>query len=216
MQPCDTVTHCAPVHVFHPTDDEVRLLGEQGYFLRTHFIGEEAARAAASEVRALAEVGVLQPAAISRGAGHRYESSLRGDLTAWLTGAQAGPGITALREGFAALGEALNAHAYLGLARHDLQLALYPGGGARYVRHRDTFAEGPGPNRRLTAITYLNEGWEPAHGGVLRLYPDAGPVDVAPGLDTLVVFLSDRLEHEVLPSFAPCLAVTAWYYGREL
>jgi len=41
------------------------------------------------------------------------------------------------------------------------------------------------------------------------------PLDVAPVLDRLVVFLSERLDHEVLPTFAPRLAVTAWFYGRD-
>jgi SM-20-related protein len=30
-----------------------------------------------------------------------------------------------------------------------------------------------------------------------------------------VVFLSERVEHEVLPTFAPRLAVTGWFYGRN-
>jgi SM-20-related protein len=40
-------------------------------------------------------------------------------------------------------------------------------------------------------------------------------VDVEPSLDRLVVFLSERIDHEVLPAFAPRLALTAWYYGRD-
>jgi SM-20-related protein len=212
------LTHSArAVDAFLPTDDEVRLLGEQGYFLRRTCRGEAAARQAAAQVDTLARAGLLVPAALSRGATRRHDASLRGDLTGWLTPAHTGPGLSALRAGFTALGEALNAQAYLGLGRHDVQLALYPGGGARYVRHRDAFASGAGSrgaNRRLTAITYLNAAWEPAHGGCLRLFTDAGEVDVPPRLDTLVVFLSERLEHEVLPAFAPRLAATAWYYGR--
>jgi SM-20-related protein len=200
-------------------------LGEAGYFVRPAFLGRAAALAAAGEVAALAREGRLSPAALGRGAGHRQDAGQRGDLTAWLEdarggagaeGGAGGPGLAALRAGFLALGEALNAHAYLGLGRHDVQLALYPGQGARYVRHRDAFAGARGPNRRLTAITYLNPGWEPAHGGLLRLFPEGGPpVDVPPRLDTLVVFLSERLEHEVLPAHAPRLAATAWYYGRS-
>jgi SM-20-related protein len=200
--------------VFVPTDEEVRQLGEQAYLLRPRFLGEQGARVAAAEARALVEAGALRPAALSRGASHRHAPELRGDATAWLTGEHGGPGLDALRAAFAQLGEALNAHAYLGLGRHDTQLAHYPGGGARYVRHRDAFA-GAGANRRLTAITYLNPGWEPAHGGCLRLYLGEGTLDVEPRLDTLVVFLAERVEHEVLPAFAPRLAATAWYYGRS-
>ncbi|HLE44005.1 MAG TPA: 2OG-Fe(II) oxygenase [Methylomirabilota bacterium] len=48
----------------------------------------------------------------------------------------------------------------------------------------------------------------------MRLHLPEGPLDVAPVLDRLVVFLSERLDHEVLPTLAPRRAVTAWFYGR--
>ncbi|MFP2906369.1 2OG-Fe(II) oxygenase [Pyxidicoccus sp. 3LFB2] len=138
---------------------------------------------------------------------------MRGDLIDWVV-PEPGTSLGALWDAFRELGEALSSGAYLGLGRFDLQLACYPGGGAHYARHRDAF---PGQsNRRATAIWYANAGWAPAHGGVLRLYPeDSAPVDVEPSLDRLVVFLSEQVEHEVLPAFAPRLALTAWYYGRD-
>src|SRR6185295_11601544 len=97
--------------------------------------------------------------------------------------------------------------------RFDLQVARYPGAGARYVRHRDAFG-GP-ESRRVSAILYLNPTWTPADGGLLRLHTGAGAVDLEPRLDRLVVFLSERLEHEVLPAHAERFAATAWYYGRS-
>ena len=100
-----------------------------------------------------------------------------------------------------------------GSAGFDLQLAHYPGGGERYVRHRDAF-QGQS-NRRVTAIYYANLDWRPEHGGLLRLHLEEGTQDVEPTLDRLVVFLSERVEHEVLPSHAPRLALTAWFYGRD-
>jgi SM-20-related protein len=60
---------------------------------------------------------------------------------------------------------------------------------------------------------------------VLRLHPggaddadastDVASVDVAPLLDRLLVFLSERVEHEVLPMRAPRWAVTAWFRPRD-
>jgi SM-20-related protein len=73
----------------------------------------------------------------------------------------------------------------------------------------------------VTAIYYANPGWRAEDGGALRLYvdgadgaaasTDVAPVDVAPLLDRLLVFLSERVEHEVLPTRAPRWAVTAWF-----
>lgn len=195
------------------TDVEVEALGTRGYFIRPAFLGEARARAARDEALARVESGGLRPAGIRRGADRTHDMAVRGDLIDWVLPAR-GSALGALWESFRELGEALSTGAYLGLGRFDLQLACYPGGGAHYARHRDAF---PGQsNRRATAIWYANAGWAPEHGGMLRLFPeDSAPVDVEPSLDRLVVFLSERLEHEVLPAFAPRLALTAWYYGRD-
>ena len=64
-----------------------------------------------------------------------------------------------------------------------------------------------------TAICYLNPSWSPQAGGVLRLFGAGVPLEVEPVSGRLVVFLSERVEHEVLATFAPRYAVTAWYYG---
>jgi SM-20-related protein len=195
------------------TDAEVEALGARGWFLRPSFLGEARALAARDEALARVAAGTLKPAGIRRGGDRALDAQVRGDYIDWVT-PEAGSALGALWEHFRALGEALSAGAYLGLGRFDLQLACYPGGGAHYARHRDAF---PGPaNRRATAIWYANRDWEPTHGGVLRLHPEGeAPVDVFPVLDTLVVFLSARLEHEVLPAHTPRLALTAWFYGRE-
>ena len=93
--------------------------------------------------------------------------------------------------------DVLNREAFVGLRSFDLQLARY-GPGAKYVRHRDAF---PGQgNRRVTAIVYLNEGWVPAHGGELKLFDPEMVIE--PVMDRLVVFLSEKIEHEVLESRA--------------
>jgi Rps23 Pro-64 3,4-dihydroxylase Tpa1-like proline 4-hydroxylase len=56
----------------------------------------------------------------------------------------------------------LNASVALGCSETHTQLALYDGGGARYVRHSDTY-EG-GPKRRLTLLYYINPNWVSGYG----------------------------------------------------
>ena len=125
--------------------------------------------------------------------------------------------LTELWAVFLALRDSLNRSAYLGLDRMEVQVARYPGGGAAYRRHRDAFPAPPGgrPNRRVTAIYYANPAWDPAGGGALRLHVGDGPVDVEPVLDRLLVFQSERVEHEVLPARVPRCAVTAWFRPRD-
>lgn len=192
------------------TPDELASLGERGCFVRDGCLGEWTARAVRGELQALGDR--LRPAGMSRGGVYR-DAAERGDEIAWLDDDADGPALAALRRGFDALGDALTRQAYLGLRRRELQVARYAGGGARYARHRDAFRDAAGPQRRVSAIVYLNPDWTDADGGWLRLHLAAGPLDVAPRLDRLVVFLSERVEHEVLPALAPRWAVTAWFYG---
>jgi SM-20-related protein len=192
---------------------DVRALDTPGVLVRDGWLGRRAAEAVRDEVETLVRAGALRPAGVSRGAHHRIDPETRGDAIAWLAPGTAGPAVAGLFAAFGALREALNREAYLGLARTEFQLARYPGGGAGYRRHRDAF---PGrSNRRVTALYYLNPAWRPEDGGQLRCHLDGGPLDMAPVADRLVCFLSERVEHEVLPAFAPRLAVTAWFYGRD-
>jgi SM-20-related protein len=195
------------------TDDEIAALGTKGFFVRDAFLGQERASSIHAEAQARVVAGSLKPAGIRRGADRTEDATVRGDFITWVQ-PEPGTALQALWDAFTELGQALSAGAYLGLGHFDLQLAHYPGGGARYVRHRDAF---PGQsNRRVTAIYYANPGWRPEHGGLLRLYPEDAPLDITPTLDRLVVFLSEQLEHEVLPAHAPRLALTAWFYGRDV
>ena len=78
-------------------------------------------------------------------------------------------------------------HAYLGLQEFEGHAAIYPPGGF-YKTHLDQFRGTS--ERSVTAILYLNPGWQPADGGQLRLYLDEACSeyrDIAPRAGTLVV-----------------------------
>ncbi|CAE8644906.1 unnamed protein product, partial [Polarella glacialis] len=56
--------------------------------------------------------------------------------------------------------------------RSEAMMTCYPAESrARYFRHTDNSS---GNGRLLTAILYLNEGWETGHGGELRLFQPGG------------------------------------------
>lgn len=193
---------------FSLRDEEIEALGADGLFVRDGFFGAPLAEAVRAEARRWVDEGRLRPAAVSRGAERQIETRIRADTTTWVA-PDAGEPWTAAWSRFDALRAELNQSAYLGLRRFDLQLAHYAPSGAFYARHRDAFRGDD--NRRLTAIVYLNPGWSAADGGQLRAFLGERPVEIAPELDRLVVFLSERIEHEVLPTRAPRLALTAWF-----
>jgi SM-20-related protein len=176
--------------------DELNALRERGWFVRDGFMGE-GAQAAAEYAAGLATS--MKPAGI--GTDGRRDTTVRGDLTAWLDDSPLHPHFTRLMQ-------ELNDGGWLGLRGYQVQLACYPGEGAHYARHVDA---PPGHLlRRVTGIVYLNPLWRPEHGGQLRLHLNP-VVDVEPKLDRLVVFLSEKVPHEVLPAHAPRYAATAWF-----
>lgn len=70
-----------------------------------------------------------------------------------------------------ALREELDACWGLKSIRASAMVARYPGAGAQYARHVDALPEhADGERRRLTAVYYLNQGWQPGDGGCLRCY----------------------------------------------
>eukprot|EP00911_Craspedida_sp_UC1_P001784 UC1_evm1s1361 len=63
--------------------------------------------------------------------------------------------------------------------RSSAMAAVYPGGGARYVRHVDNPGGAKSNGRVLTILLYLNPEWRPGHGGQLRLFPSAATAAAA-------------------------------------
>lgn len=185
------------------TDVEVESLGIRGFFQREDFPG--AAEVARVATKRAAE-GLFAPAGIS--SRHQREEAVRNDSLLWVDPDDVQ--LAGLFAAFEALRLELNAGAWLGLTRFELQLAHFEPGG-HYLRHLDAL-EGT-PNRRVTAIVYLNPAWTVADGGQLRLFLEP-PVEIEPRLGRLVTFLSEKVEHEVLESAAPRFAATAWFYGR--
>lgn len=201
------VVHRTP---FELSATEVEALGRGDVVVRDRVLGGETALAVTAEVESLTDE--LRPASMGR-SGQFFDATVRGDEIRWLDPAELGDATTALWRLLEEVRDAANAAAYLGLRRFDLQLARYLTPGARYARHADAFQVRT--RRRLTAIYYANPAWRAAHGGVLRTFGASGPTDIEPVLDRLVLFLSEKVEHEVLPTWVPRTALTAWYYDAD-
>jgi SM-20-related protein len=100
----------------------------------------------------------------------------------------------------------------MGLFDYECHFSRYPQG-AFYRRHLDAFQGRT--NRILSTVCYLNPDWQPGSGGELLIYADEQSQDpiewVEPCFGTLVVFLSDRFPHEVLPTQRERLSLAGWY-----
>ena len=172
----------------------------------------DAVAALRAEAAAHAAAGRLRPAATGR-ADDRAFAGLRGDATLWLDDPGCGPAARALLATLDALREPLNRALLLGLHEVEAHFAHYPPG-AGYARHRDRFRSSDA--RVLSLVLYLNDEWPGDAGGALRLHLPEGAVDVAPLGGTAVAFLSDAVEHEVLPATRDRYSVAAWFRNQGL
>jgi SM-20-related protein len=168
--------------------------------------------ALAATARRRDAAGEFRAAGIGCGAGRSERSDIRGDRTLWLDDQVHAPAERALWQALEQLRIALNEATFLGLFAFEGHYALYPPG-TFYRRHRDRFRDDDA--RVLSCVLYLNEAWTPADGGVLRLYSCGNRSrDVVPVGGTLVCFLADRFEHEVLPATRERWSIAGWFRRR--
>ena len=166
--------------------------------------------AAMREAHAHAGAGRLVPAATGRADGRQF-AGLRGDATLWLDDPACGPAARELLAALDALRLDLNRRLLLGLDHVEAHFAHYPPG-AGYARHRDRFRSDDA--RVLSLVLYLNPDWPDDAGGQLRLHLPEGPLDIAPRLGTVAIFLSAEVDHEVLAATLPRYSVAAWFRQR--
>ena len=110
--------------------------------------------------------------------------------------------------------------------RCDGMLSSYEKGGA-YSAHIDN-ADGDGrvDGRVLTAVLYLNVGWDRYAGGELAIFqPELGDIGdanchgkwnmVYPEAGTLVFLRADHVLHEVRGAHAERYALSVWFCGQH-
>jgi len=99
---------------------------------------------------------------------------------------------------------------YLGLSYYESHFAIYDEGDF-YEKHLDTFKNFK--NRVVTTVYYLNENWDEKDGGELVVYDEEDRLitKLPPFANTLVVFMSDRFPHEVLPAKKKRFSIAGWF-----
>lgn len=183
-----------------------------GYAVEPDFVPRSLVARLWAHAHALDARGELRAAGVGRAEARRVAPGVRGDRIHWLEAATAAPGERTALDALEALRLALNRHLMLGLHELELHYAMYPPG-ARYAAHRDRFRDDDA--RVVSCVLYLNEHWNAAQGGALRLRLDGGAIrDVVPDGGTLVVFLSERFVHEVLPATRARLSLAGWFRRR--
>lgn len=153
----------------------------------------------------------LQRAGIGRDQDHQLNRFVRTDRIRWLERGQSGP-VDAYLAWTEGLRLALNRRLFLGLFDYEAHFARF-NEGDYYKRHLDAFRGNT--NRVLTTVLYLNPGWTTADGGELLMYAAEDSEEVIerlmPSFGTLVIFLSERFPHEVLPAGRQRHSIAGWF-----
>lgn len=184
-------------------------LVEHGWFEWPQAIDHSICLDLLADIERYEENGALQNAGIGRGDKHQLNQSVRRDQIKWLDGSS-DVQITYLQM-MEQLQCQLNRALFLGLFEYESHYALYQQG-AFYKKHRDSFRGQA--NRMVTTVLYLNPDWQENWGGELVLYNEADTMEIArilPEIGKLVVFMSEQMPHEVLPTQQPRASVTGWF-----
>ena len=147
-------------------------------------------------------------ASISKNIGLHVDGTKRSDQILWLD--EDGGVLSEFLAFTTGLQEYLNRSLYLGLSYYEGHFAIYEEGDF-YEKHLDAFYGSK--NRVLTTVLYLNEEWEASNGGKLIMYneEDKQIAEVLPSAGTLVIFLSDKFPHEVLPATKKRYSIAGWF-----
>ena len=190
-------------------------LSQRGYSVSEDLLSTTHIAALAGLALAHQQDGRLERA--RTGKGRTENESLRGDSISWLDDSSVEAPVIDCLATFEALRLTLNEQLFMNLHEVESHFAVYQPG-AVYKKHLDQFATGP-QSRQLSLVLYLNEGWISANGGALRLHLDESSkdqVDISPTHGRLVLFVSSRFWHEVLPSNRERLSLTGWFRNRTL
>jgi SM-20-related protein len=182
------------------------------YVVVDNFVYQAFRKELLKEQTDLLNQGQFKKAAVGKGDQKQVRTEIRSDEVLWMDPMALSPLQAIFWEKIEELKQVLNRRCFLGLKSFEGHFARYPIG-SFYKRHLDQFHAVP--HRIVTVILYLNESWTEADGGQLRMYfpQEDGSErveDVLPLGGRLVVFLSEEIPHEVLPTKKERISITGW------
>lgn len=153
----------------------------------------------------------FQAAGVGQGLDRQVQTDVRNDSTLWWDRAAGTQLQQQLWSRLDDLQLAFNRNLFLGLDHFEGHYSIYPKGGF-YLRHLD--AGTVDSLRQVTVVIYLNEDWPVGARGQLRMHSGNHFQDISPQGGTLVCFLSQESEHEVLICEAERLSFTGWFVRK--
>jgi SM-20-related protein len=191
-------------------------ISTQGFAIVDNFLPDASIQALHQQAKSLQSDGSLHQAGVGKGADKLVLNKLRGDSIYWLDNDTDSAAQSTYLAKMEQLRTAFNQQFFMGLFEFETHFAIYPPGGV-YHKHLDQFKGQH--ERQISAILYLNQDWQKDDGGELRLYlngtTDDSHIDIMPVGGRLILFLSARFLHEVLPAKRERISLTGWFRTRS-
>ena len=189
----------------HPMWDQ---LATRGFALLDDFLAPTEVRECLDFFHQRQDEDRFRTAGIGALGEYQRNDAIRNDAICWLDPSLSNHPLQFFFSRIRELIQGLNRYCYLGLQDFEFHLAYYPAG-SYYRKHIDAFRGRH--NRVISVVCYLNEHWQPGHGGVLVIYPEGGaPQHIEPVAGRAAIFLSESIVHEVLEAQQPRYSVTGW------
>lgn len=188
-------------------------LAQCGFVVLDQFLPEDLVQALFDECQQQWRNDQFDRAGIGADLDFQIVEKVRNNLVLWWDPMA----LTAAQQGFCEqlehLKDRLNQDLFLGLQTFETHYAGYPKG-SFYKRHEDSFRNRN--NRRISMTFYLNRDWREEDGGALVLYPPDGETQrILPEWNRAVLFLSEGMPHEVLPTQRTRFLIANWFKNRE-
>lgn len=186
-----------------------------GYLVLDNILSDGLLTELLAHVKSLNQT-TFKAAGIGRKRGFQLQDTVRSDKIHWLEANS--PATTELLQAMEFLRIGLNRRLFLGLFDYESHFAVYAEG-AFYKKHRDAFSAVSGQaNRIVSTVLYLNEKWQAKDGGELIIYNEDGEQvleKILPELGRMVIFLSEKFPHEVLPAICERISIAGWFRSNN-
>ena len=186
-------------------------LEQFGYCVCPSFLESTLLSSACKDFEQIKKEGGFCRAGIGQNQNNQVQLQIRNDETFWFDRRSSNLTQGLLLDQIELLRNEFNQKLFLNLQDFEGHYASYEAGGF-YRRHRDSFKNCN--SRFVTVILYLNENWQEDKGGQLRIFHHDTYLDVVPNGGTMVCFMSQDLEHEVLTSAVKRNSFTGWLKVR--
>lgn len=172
-----------------------------------HFLSDDLANHLKDNLLALASNNKLLVASTGHDTSLKQDSLVRNDLIYWLDREHDNEYENDFLDQIDDFIKYLNRSCFAGIKSYEFHYSLYEIG-SFYKKHIDQFNNNP--NRKYSMISYLNQDWEEADGGQLKVYQNYNDKKINPSMGKTVFFKSNELAHEVLITNKNRMSITGW------